>query len=47
MKIEPGVVDANILVYALDTGAPQYAASNSLLKAASSLRRYGQHTDAG
>jgi uncharacterized protein len=35
MKIEPGVVDANILVYALDTGAPQYAASNSLLKAAS------------
>jgi len=34
MSIEPGFVDANILVYAADTGAPQHAASNGLLQAA-------------
>jgi len=34
MSIEPGLVDANILVYAADTGAPQHAASNGLLEAA-------------
>ncbi|HLK62729.1 MAG TPA: PIN domain-containing protein [Bryobacteraceae bacterium] len=34
MSIEPGLVDANILVYAADTGAPQYVASNGLLQAA-------------
>lgn len=31
---EPGIVDANILVYALDTDAPQHRASRALLDAA-------------
>jgi predicted nucleic acid-binding protein len=35
IKIEPGVLDANILVYAIDVGAPQHAASQRLLQAAS------------
>src|ERR1017187_3218322 len=30
----PGAVDANILVYAVDTGSPQHAASHNLLEAA-------------
>jgi predicted nucleic acid-binding protein len=33
-SVEPGVVDANILVYALDVDAPQHAASLALLNAA-------------
>jgi predicted nucleic acid-binding protein len=36
MSVEPGVVDANILVYAVDTGAAQHAASLGLLQAARS-----------
>ena len=34
MSIEPGLVDANILVYALDADSPQHAASRALLEAA-------------
>ena len=34
MKIEPGLLDANILVYAMDAGAPQHIASQRLLEAA-------------
>jgi predicted nucleic acid-binding protein len=34
MPIEPGLVDANVLVYALDADAPQHAASRGLLDAA-------------
>ncbi|HXM40697.1 MAG TPA: PIN domain-containing protein [Bryobacteraceae bacterium] len=33
-SVEPGVIDANILVYALDGDAPQHAASRALLNAA-------------
>ena len=32
--LKPGVVDANVLVYAMDTQAPQYSASRALLDAA-------------
>ena len=35
MSIEPGVLDANVLVYAVQTGAPQHAASLALIEAAS------------
>lgn len=34
IPVEPGVVDANILVYALDLDAPQHAVSRALLNAA-------------
>ena len=34
MKIEPGVLDANVLVYAVDTGAEQHAISDALIAAA-------------
>ena len=34
MSVEPGVVDANILIYALDADAPQHAACRTLLEAA-------------
>jgi toxin-antitoxin system PIN domain toxin len=34
MSVEPGVLDANVLVYAMDTGATQHAASLGLLEAA-------------
>lgn len=34
MSVEAGVVDANILVYAVDAGAAQHAASHGLLEAA-------------
>jgi uncharacterized protein len=34
MPVEPGVVDANILIYALNADAPQHAASHALLAAA-------------
>lgn len=34
MPIEPGIVDANVLVYAMDADAPQHAASRALLDAA-------------
>ena len=34
MPVEPGVIDANILVYAADTGAAQHAVSDGLLKTA-------------
>jgi predicted nucleic acid-binding protein len=35
MSVEPGVLDANILAYAVDADAPQHAASRALLDAAS------------
>ena len=31
MSVEPGIVDANVLVYAMDADAPQHAASRALL----------------
>lgn len=34
MSVEPGIVDANILIYALDAEAPQHEACRTLLKAA-------------
>ena len=34
MPVEPGLVDANVLVYALDADAPKYASSRALLEAA-------------
>jgi uncharacterized protein len=34
MFVEPGIVDTNVLVYALDADAPQYAAARSLIEAA-------------
>jgi uncharacterized protein len=33
MPVEPGIVDANALVYAFDTNAPQHLASRTLLDA--------------
>jgi hypothetical protein len=33
MFVEPGIVDANVLVYAMDADAPQHAASRALLEA--------------
>ena len=33
MPVEPGVVDTNVLVYALDVDAPQHAPSRALLEA--------------
>jgi uncharacterized protein len=33
MPAEPGVVDTNVLVYALDADAPQHAAARALLEA--------------
>ena len=34
MTVEPGVVDANVLAYAMNADAPQHVASRSLLEAA-------------
>jgi hypothetical protein len=34
MFVEPGLLDANVLVYAVDSGAAQHAASDGLLEAA-------------
>jgi predicted nucleic acid-binding protein len=34
MAVEPGLIDANVLVYAMDADAPQHAASRALLNAA-------------
>jgi predicted nucleic acid-binding protein len=34
MSVEPGALDANVLVYAVDADAPQYAASRALIEAA-------------
>jgi len=34
MSVEPGLVDANVLVYALDADAPHHAPSRALLDAA-------------
>jgi predicted nucleic acid-binding protein len=34
MPREPGIVDTNVLVYALDADAPQHAAARALLEAA-------------
>jgi len=33
-KPDPGLLDANVLVYAADTGAPQHAISDALIKTA-------------
>jgi len=35
MPLDPGVLDANVLAYAVDVDAPQHAASSALLEAAS------------
>jgi hypothetical protein len=35
MPVDPGVLDANVLAYAVDVDAPQHAASSALLEAAS------------
>ena len=35
MSVDPGVLDANVLAYAVDADAPQHAASRALLDAAS------------
>jgi predicted nucleic acid-binding protein len=34
MSVEPGIVDTNVLIYALDADAPQHAAARALLEAA-------------
>jgi predicted nucleic acid-binding protein len=34
MSVEPGIVDTNVLVYALDADAPQHEAARALLEAA-------------
>jgi predicted nucleic acid-binding protein len=34
MSLEPGIIDANVLVYAMDADAPQHEASRALLEAA-------------
>jgi uncharacterized protein len=34
MPVEPGIVDTNVLIYALDTASPQHAAALALLNAA-------------
>ena len=34
MPIEPGIIDANVLVYAVDADAPQHQSSRALLDAA-------------
>lgn len=34
ISVEPGIVDANILVYAVDADAPQHVSSRALLEAA-------------
>jgi len=34
MSVEPGIVDANVLVYAMDADSPQHVASRTLLDAA-------------
>jgi predicted nucleic acid-binding protein len=34
MPVEPGIVDTNVLVYALDADSPQHAQSRALLAAA-------------
>jgi predicted nucleic acid-binding protein len=34
MPAEPGIIDTNVLVYALDADAPQHASSRALLEAA-------------
>jgi hypothetical protein len=34
MSREPGIIDANILVYAMAVDAPQYASSRALLDSA-------------
>src|ERR1017187_97290 len=36
MLVEPGILDANILAYAVNADAPQHAASRALLEAARS-----------
>jgi predicted nucleic acid-binding protein len=34
MSVEPGIIDTNVLVYALDADAPQHATARELLEAA-------------
>jgi hypothetical protein len=34
MSVEPGIIDTNVLVYALDADAPQHAAARALLETA-------------
>jgi predicted nucleic acid-binding protein len=34
MSVEPGILDANVLAYAVNADAPQHAASRALLEGA-------------
>jgi len=34
MPVEPGLIDSNVLVYAMDADAPQHSSSRALLQAA-------------
>jgi hypothetical protein len=43
MPVEPGIVDTNILIYALDTVAPQHAAPRALLDAGREDRIYAHY----
>jgi len=38
MSVEPGLLDANVLVYALNSDGPQHAVSQALIEAAPTLR---------
>jgi predicted nucleic acid-binding protein len=40
MSIEPGVLDANILMYAVEADAPQHAISRALIEAARGPARF-------
>jgi predicted nucleic acid-binding protein len=40
MSVEPGIIDTNVLVYALDADAPQHLAARTLLETA----RHGSST---
>jgi predicted nucleic acid-binding protein len=39
MSVEPGIVDTNVLVYALDADAPQHAAARACSKPRAPMRR--------
>jgi hypothetical protein len=39
MSVEPGVIDANVLVYAMDADAPQHGRQNNKLLAGESISR--------
>jgi hypothetical protein len=39
MSVEPGIIDTNVLVYALDADAPQHAAARACWKPRAQMRR--------